>query len=152
MIVSIIRLTADLERIGDEAQKIARLAEDLAEGRDNKAYRKDPKHLGKSALRILRGALDAFARLDVHAAINTAALDPDIDEEFEMLTRLLITHMMEQPASVSSLLRVNWCARSLERIGDHAVNICEEVVFLVKGSDVRHKSLKEIQDRFLDQD
>ena len=147
MIVSVIRMASDLERIGDEAEKIARLAETL--GGDGVAFRADPKHLGSSALDILRGALDAFARLDVEAAINTAAEDPEIDREFESLTRLLITHMMEQPAHVKDLLRVNWCARSLERIGDHAVNICEEVIYLVKGSDVRHLSLKEIQDRYL---
>ena len=147
MIVSVIRMAADLERIGDEAEKIGRLAETM--GGNGSAFRSDPKHLGRSALDILRGALDAFARLDVAAAINTAAEDPEIDREFESLTRLLITHMMEQPAHVKDLLRVNWCARSLERIGDHAVNICEEVIYLVKGSDVRHLSLKEIQDRFL---
>lgn len=146
MIVSVIRMAADLERIGDEAEKIARLAETM--GSDGAAFRSDPKHLGRSAVDILRSALDAFARLDVDAAINTAAEDTEIDREFESLNRLLITHMMEQPAHVKDLLRVNWCARSLERIGDHAVNICEEVIYLVKGSDVRHLSLKEIQDRF----
>ena len=149
VVIAIIRMAADLERIGDEAEKIGRLAQMLAEGREGSSLGADPKHLGKSALDILHGALDAFARLDVEAAINTAAKDPEIDEEFESLTRLLITRMMEQPAAVKSLLRVNWCARSLERIGDHAVNICEEVVFLVKGSDVRHLSLKEIQERYL---
>ena len=149
MLVAIIRMAADLERIGDEAEKIGRLAETLTEGRDIASFRTDPRHLGTRALEILHGALDAFARLDVEAAINTAAMDPEIDREFESLTRLLVSHMMEQPASVKSLLQVNWCARALERIGDHAVNICEEVVFLVKGSDVRHLSLKEIQDRYL---
>ena len=149
MLVSIIRMAADLERIGDEAEKIGRLAETLITGRDTGSFRADPRHLGNNALAILRGALDAFARLDVEAAINTAAMDPEIDREFESLTRLLVSHMTEQPASVKSLLQVNWCARSLERIGDHAVNICEEVVFLVKGSDVRHVSLKEIQERYL---
>lgn len=147
MIISVIRMAADLERIGDEAEKIGRLAQTM--GSDGAAFRSDPKHLGTSSLEILRGALDAFARLDVEAAIHTAAEDPEIDREFESLTRLLITHMMEQPAHVKDLLRVNWCARALERIGDHAVNICEEVIYLVKGSDVRHMSLKEIQDRFL---
>lgn len=149
MIVSIIRMSSDLERIGDEAEKIGRLVESMDSSRDSTGFRADQKHLGESALTLLRGALDAFARLDVSAAINAAADDIEIDREFESLTRLLITHMMEQPSSVKSLLRVNWCARALERIADHAVNICEEVVYLVKGSDVRHLSIKEIQDRFL---
>jgi phosphate transport system protein len=149
MIVAIIRLASDLERIGDEAEKIGRLAEKLLASGDSTGFRGDPRHLGSSALDILHGALDAFARLDVEAAINTAAKDVAIDDEFESVTRLLITHMMEQPSRVNSLLQVNWCARALERIGDHAVNICEEVIFLVKGSDVRHMSLQEIRDRYL---
>ncbi|QFU77849.1 phosphate signaling complex protein PhoU [Halioglobus maricola] len=149
MIVGVIRMAADLERIGDEAEKIGRLAETIASGRDSVQFREDPKHLGKSAIDLLQGALDAFARLDVEAAIVAAAKDPDIDREFDSITRLSITHMMEQPASVKTLLRINWCARAFERIGDHAVNLCEEVVFLVKGSDVRHLSIKEIQDRYL---
>ncbi len=149
VVVSVIRMTADLERIGDEAEKIARHALLLSERRDAASFRGDPKHLGKQAIAQLRGALDAFARMDVRAAIETAAQDPEIDQEFESVTRLLISHMMEHPASVKSLLRVNWCARALERIGDHAVNLCEEVVFQVKGSDVRHLSLSEIRQRYL---
>ncbi len=149
MIIAVIRMASDLERIGDEAEKIGRLAEKLLISGDNHGFRGDPRHLGISALEILHGALDAFARLDVEAAIMTAARDPGIDDEFESVTRLLITHLMEQPASARSLLQVNWCARALERIGDHAVNICEEVIFLVKGSDVRHLSLQEIRDRYL---
>ncbi len=148
MVIAIIRMTSDLERIGDEAEKIGRLAERLAEGRGAAAYRADTKHLGKRTMTMLRGALDAFARLDVEGAIEVAEMDPEIDEDFEALTRLLVSHMTEHPNAVSDLLRVNWCARSLERIGDHAVNICEEVLFLVKGSDVRHLTAAEIRDRF----
>ena len=148
LLVAIIRMSADLERIGDEAEKIARCAQLLAEGRASRAYQADTRHLGKRTLSMLRGALDAFARLDVNGAIEIAGMDPEIDRDFEALTRLLISHMMEHPNAVSELLRVNWCARALERIGDHAVNICEEVVFLVKGSDVRHLSISEIRERF----
>ncbi len=148
MVISIIRMSADLERIGDEAEKIGRLAEVLAEGKGTKAYQADTRHLGKRTLEMLRGALDAFARLDVEGAIQVAEMDLEVDQDFEALTRLLISHMTEHPNAVSDLLRVNWCARALERIGDHAVNICEEVVFLVKGSDVRHLSAAEIRERF----
>ena len=150
MLVAIIRMTADLERIGDEAEKIGRLAMKLADGHEKQSYYLEPQHLGDSVLEMLHGALDAFARLDVEAAIDVAGRDPEIDREFESLTRTLITHMMEQPRAVKSMLRVNWCARALERIGDHAVNICEEVVFLVKGSDVRHLSHEEIRSKYLD--
>ena len=137
MLVSIIRMTADLERIGDEAEKIGRLAVNLAAGHEKQSFYTEPRHLGERVLDMLRGALDAFARLDVNAAI-------------EALTRLLITHMMEQPRAVSSMLRVNWCARALERIGDHSVNLCEQVIYLVKGSDVRHISLEEVRERYLE--
>ena len=150
MLVAILRMTADLERIGDEAEKIGRLAIKLADGHEKQSLYAESHHLGNSVLDMLRGALDAFARLDVEAAIRVAARDPEIDREFESLTRLLITHMMEQPRAVRSMLQVNWCARALERIGDHAVNLCEEVVYLVKGSDVRHLSQQEIEERYLE--
>lgn len=149
MIVSVIRMVANLERIGDEAAKIGRFALKLADDSDSRALQAEPLHLGDSVIAMLRGALDAFARLDVQAAIGIAAHDPDIDKEFKSLTRLLISHMMEEPQQVKNMLRVNWCARALERIGDHSVNICEEVVYLVEGSDVRHLSLEEIQRRFI---
>ena len=150
LLLAIIRMTSDLERIGDEAEKIGRLAAKLAEGHEKQSYYLEPQHLGESVIAMLAGALDAFARLDVEAAIKVAGQDAEIDREFESLTRTLITHMMEQPRAVKSMLRVNWCARALERVGDHAVNICEEVVFLVKGRDVRHLSYEEIRDKYLD--
>lgn len=150
MVLSVIRLISDLERIGDEAEKIGRLALQLADDHQRQSFYTEPNHLGESVVEMLQGALDAFARLDVGEAIRIAARDPEIDREFESLTRLLLTHIMEEPQRVKNMLRVNWCARALERIGDHAVNICEEVIFLVKGSDVRHLSLEEIQARFQD--
>ena len=149
MVLSVIRLISDLERIGDEAEKIGRLALQLAHGHQKQSFYTEPHHLGESVVEMLQGALDAFARLDVEAAIQIAGRDPEIDQEFESLTRLLLTHIMEEPQSVKNMLRVNWCARALERIGDHAANICEEVIFLVKGSDVRHLSLEDIQAKFL---
>jgi len=149
MVVAVIRIIANLERIGDEAAKIGRLALKLADNNDGMPFQAEPQHLGDSTIAMLRGALDAFARLDVQAAIALAARDQDIDKEFKLLTRLLISHMMEQPQRVKSMLRVNGCARALERVGDHSVNLCEEVVYLVEGSDVRHLRLEEIQRRYL---
>lgn len=149
LILSVIRMISDLERMGDEAVNIGRLVLQLSDiGQLRQTFRSEPSHLGDDVVAMLRGALDAFARLDVSAAIETAAKDRDIDREFESLTRLMLTHIMEDPQRVKSVLRVNWCARALERIGDHAVNLCEEVIFLVKGSDVRHLGLEEIQSRF----
>lgn len=147
MIVAIIRMTSNLERVGDEAAKVGRMARKLADVRDREAYVGEPQHLGEGVLEMLRDAMDAFARLDVQLAVATIARDLDIDREFKSLTRLLISHMMEQPQRVKNMLRVNSCARALERIGDHAVNLCEEVVYLVRGADVRHLSVEEIVQR-----
>lgn len=148
MVVGIIRMVANLERIGDEAAKIGRAALKLADDADKLACQSEPQHLGQGVTAMLRGSLDAFARLDVDAAIDIIARDQEIDREFKSLTRLLMTHMMEQPRRVKNMLLVNSCARALERIGDHAVNLCEEVIYLVEGSDVRHLSPNEIRRRY----
>ncbi|MCP5164449.1 MAG: phosphate signaling complex protein PhoU [Pseudomonadales bacterium] len=145
MIVAVIRMVSNLERIGDEAAKIGRKARKLADARDRQAYAGESVHLGEGVLQMLHGALDAFARLDVQAAVEIISRDLEIDREFKSLNRLLISHMMEQPQRVKNMLRVNSCARALERIGDHAVNLCEEVVYLVRGADVRHLSAEEIK-------
>jgi phosphate transport system protein len=147
MVVAIIRMVSNLERIGDEAAKVGRMAMKLADDRDRQSYYTEPKHLGDGVSSMLRGALDAFARLDVQLAISIIARDEEIDREFKTLTRLLMTHMMEYPQRVKSMLRVNSCARALERIGDHAVNLCEEVIYLVEGNDVRHLTLEEVRQR-----
>jgi phosphate transport system protein len=149
MILTVIKTVTDLERIGDEAEKIGRFALSLANNHEPESYFSELYHLGDHAISMLNGALDAFTRMDVEAAINVASRDPDIDKEFEALNRMLITHMMEDPREVKNVLRLNWCARSLERIGDHASNICEYVIYLVKGNDVRHISLEQIREQYL---
>ncbi|MCB1701576.1 MAG: phosphate signaling complex protein PhoU [Pseudomonadales bacterium] len=146
-VIAIIRLVANLERIGDEAAKIGRKALKLADDAGRNSYCSEPQHMGEGVCSMLRGALDAFARLDVDAAIEVIARDKEIDREFKSLNRLLMTHMMEQPQRVKNLLRINSCARALERVGDHAVNLCEEVIYLVEGNDVRHLSLDEVRRR-----
>ena len=97
---------------------------------------------------MLRDALHCFARMDYEAALRTAARDDDINAEYETLSRLLITHVMEDPRQVKNVFNITWCARALERIADHSVNICEYVVFLVKGKDIRHTDIADI-DNFL---
>lgn len=149
MIMTVIKTITDLERIGDEAEKIGRFALKLANSHEQRSYYSDLNHLGEHVIEMLNGALDAFARMDVEAAVRVAGRDPEIDQEFESLTRMLITHMMEDPREVKNVLRLNWCARSLERVGDHATNICEYVIYLVKGNDVRHVSLGDIQEQYL---
>lgn len=149
LIVAVIKIITDLERIGDEAEKLGRLSDKLAGSAELPVYRKELRHLGELVKSILRDALDAFARMDVDAAIRTAARDGDIDAEYETLSRLLITHIMEDPREVKSVMRISWVGRALERIGDHSVNICEYVVYLVKGKDIRHTEFDQVKSEFL---
>jgi len=149
LIVTVIKVITDLERIGDEAEKMGRFSAELANTKDAPSYRKELRHLGELVKSMLRDALDAFARMDVDAAIKTAARDEDVNAEYETLQRLLATHIMEDPRQVSNVFKITWCARALERIGDHSVNICEYVVYLVKGRDIRHTSFDQIRSEFL---
>ncbi len=136
--VAIIKTITDLERIGDEAEKIGYLASKLA-GMDRPAdsYR-ELKNLGHHVLQMLRDAMNAFARLDVEASKLILLEDERVDEEYDAITRQCITFMMEDPGSVRRVMNVTWAARALERIGDHAKNICEYVIYMVEGRDIRH--------------
>ena len=132
----------DLERIGDEAKKIASHAIILAEqDAPSKGYT-EVRHLGKGVSNILANALDAFARFDVEAALKTLKDDHQIDLEYKTALRELVTYMMEDPRSISRVINILWVVRSLERIGDHAKNLCEQIVFVVKGQDIRHSELR----------
>jgi phosphate transport system protein len=143
LIVAIIKTITDLERIGDEAEKIGFLASKLA-GMDRPAdsYR-ELKNLGSHVSHMLRDAMNAFARLDVAEALEVVREDELVDEEYETITRQCITFMMEDPRSIKRVMNVTWAARSLERIGDHAKNICEYVIYMVEGRDVRHTDISE---------
>ncbi len=144
LVMAIIKTITDLERIGDEAEALGRYALQLADGKSRSSDFVEIKHLGKHVRNMLRNALDAFARLDAESALKTILSNDEIDEEFDAINRQLITKMMEDPRDVKNALRVSWAARSLERMGDHARNICEYVVYLVKGKDVRHVSLDKV--------
>ncbi len=128
LIVAIIKTITDLERIGDEAEKIGFLASKLAAmDRPTDSYR-ELKNLGNHVAHMLRDAMNAFARLDVEEALETVREDELVDEEYEAISRQCITFMMEDPRSIKRVMNVTWAARSLERIGDHAKNICEYVI------------------------
>jgi phosphate transport system protein len=138
LVVAIIKTITDLERIGDQAEKLGRNQLELVQSGLNASAFVQIEHLGDHVSKMLHSALDAFARMNVEDAMKTIAMDERINAEFEALSRELITHMMEDPRTIKSAIRVSWSARALERIGDHAKNICEYVVFLVLGKDVRH--------------
>lgn len=150
LILTIIKAITDLERIGDEAEKIARYAvkttaNNIGSGRTHASLRNLSEHVKV----MLRESLDAFARMDVEQAMRVATSDKRIDNEFDTLSRLLLTRMMEDPRNIQHCMNVTWCARSLERIGDHSKNLCEYVVYLVKGKDVRHTSLDKVKEALL---
>ena len=143
LVVAIIKTINDLERIGDQAEKLGRNQLELIDDDAGSSHCMKLEHLGNLVSKMLNKALDSFARMDVDEALKTIGLDEKINAEFDGMMRQLITHMMEDPRTIRNALRVSWCARALERIGDHSKNICEHVVFLVRGKDVRHIGLKE---------
>jgi phosphate transport system protein len=148
LVLTVIKTTADLERIGDEAKRVARMAIRAASGAHGRNLFGQIAHLGDQVRRMLHRVLDTFARMDVEAAIAVAHEDVDIDREYENIMRQVMTYMMEDPRSVPGVLDLIWAARSLERIGDRCCNICEYVIYFVKGKDVRHTSLDQIQREF----
>ncbi len=146
LIVAIIKTITDLERIGDEAEKIGFLASKLAAmDRPPDSYR-ELKTLGNHVSHMLRDAMNAFARLDVSEAMEVVREDERVDEEYEAIQRQCVTYMMEDPRSIKRVMNVTWSARSLERIGDHAKNICEYVIYMVQGKDVRHTALPDVNE------
>jgi phosphate transport system protein len=146
LIVTIFKTITDLERIGDEAEKLGRYSILLADENTTPGHYVELRHLGEHVKRMLRDSLDAFARLDADAAMRTIHDDELVNEEFDAISRQLITRMMEDPREIKNALRISWCARALERMGDHTKNICEYLVFLVHGKDIRHTSLEKMQE------
>jgi phosphate transport system protein len=139
LVMMVTKAINDLERIGDEAKKIANHAIILAEQSGSVEGYTEVRHMGASVTRMLANALDAFARFDVDAAMRTLEEDKQVDLEYKTALRELVTYMMEDPRSISRVINVLWVIRSLERIGDHAKNLCEQIVFVVKGKDIRHQ-------------
>ena len=139
MILAIMKTVTDLERIGDEAQKIARMAKSMHErGPILAPPLVEVRHASEVAISMLRRALDAFARLDCDTAAEVIRDDAGIDAEFRSILRQLITYMMEDPRTISTALEIVWVAKAIERIGDHSKNMAEYVIYIVKGTDVRH--------------
>ncbi|MDP2226844.1 MAG: phosphate signaling complex protein PhoU [Moraxellaceae bacterium] len=146
-IIAIGKSITDLERIGDEASKVARYAIALCEEGESPRGYVETRHIGSQVRVMVHDALDAFARFDADLAFQVMQADGAIDTEYKTAMRALMTYMMEDPRAISRVLSVMWVLRSLERIGDHARNISEQLIFLVKGADVRHTSYEAIQKR-----
>jgi phosphate transport system protein len=145
LIITILKTITDLERIGDEGEKVAAIAARLAlRERPNNRYR-EVRNLGEVVIDMVHDTLDAFARFDTKLALEVLRRDRTVDEEYEAIQRQNITFMMEDPRSIRRALDVMWVVRSLERIGDHAKNICEYLIYLVLGKDVRHTKIEEIE-------
>jgi len=146
LLMAISKTTANLERVGDEAAKIARMVRSIIDsGSSRKLPASELRVAADLASGLLRKALDAFARLDCNAALSILKEDDLIDREFDGFVRKLITYMMEDPRTISASLDLLFLAKAIERIGDHAKNIAEFIIYVVKGEDVRHASIEEIE-------
>lgn len=145
LVMAITKIVVDLERIGDEASKIAKRALQLVEeGQSPRGY-VECRHIGHHVRKMVQDALDAFARSDSELALAVAREDKMVDQEYKTAMREMVTYMMEDPRSISRVLSILWVLRSLERVGDHARNVAEQVIYLVKGTDVRHIGLKNME-------
>ena len=146
IVLAMSKANTDLERIGDEAAKVARIAQSLCEEGESPRGYMETRHIGNQVRVMIHDALDAFARLDAEQALKVMMADADIDREYQSAMRTLMTYMIEDPRHIARVINVMWVLRSLERIGDHARNIAEQVVYMAKGTDVRHTSIEKIEE------
>jgi phosphate transport system protein len=151
LVIAVIKTITDLERIGDEAEKIGVLAARLASMERPSTNYIELRNLARHVKQMVHGALDAFARLDAKGALRVVKADDVVDEEYESIYRQGITFMMEDPRTISRVMDTTWTARAMERIGDHAKNICEYVIFMVHGKDVRYTGLENMEAEVLAQ-
>jgi phosphate transport system protein len=146
MVMAVVKTITDLERIGDEAQKIARMAKKVHESSINVGSQlADVRYAASIATDMLKTALDAFARLDLAGAAKVVKQDEEVDQRFRAILRQLVTFMMEDPRTISASIDILFIAKAIERIGDHAKNMSEYMVYLIKGKDVRHVSAEEFE-------
>lgn len=147
LLLGIYRVTTDLERIGDEANKIAKMALKFAEkGRAPRGY-PEVKHIAQLVTSMLANVLNAYARLDVDIAMDVAKQDALVDLAYKSAMRALMRYMSDDTENISATLNMMWSLRSLERIGDHVKNLSEQIIYMVKGYDVRHLEIEEIEEK-----
>lgn len=150
LLIAFSKATANLERMGDEAHKMARMVKSIIEsGAARSLPSSDLCMAADLASGLLRKALDAFARLDTKAALDILKEDDLIDKEFDGFVRKLVTYMMEDPRTISASLDLLFLAKAIERIGDHSKNVAELIIYLVKGKDVRHAAMNDIESAVL---
>ncbi len=145
LVVAVIKTITDLERIGDEAKRLARIALDLVEHHPRQGQFTDLQQLAEHARQMLREALDAFARIDVKESLRVVQEDRQVDREYESIMRQQITYMMEDTRTIQISLNIMWAARALERVGDRACNICEYVIYYAMGKNIRHISIDQVE-------
>lgn len=145
MVLTTIKMVRDLERIGDEAEKICRMAQLIHDAECQNLPRVELNHMAEIAVNMLHKVLDAFARMDVQAAMEVVREDQAVDNEFRAVLRQLITYMMEDPRTISRSIELLFGAKAIERIGDHCKNMSEHIIYLVKGRDVRHQDIDDVQ-------
>ncbi|GLT19486.1 phosphate transport system regulatory protein PhoU [Vibrio zhanjiangensis] len=145
LIMAIIKTITDLERIGDVATRMAYVAIESPSSKERQ-FQVSLEPLCRQAISMLHQVLDAFARMDVESAAQVHKLDDKIDAEYEAVIRQLMTYMMEDPKNIPHILQVMWSARAIERVGDRCQNICEYIIYFVKGKDVRHLGDQSIDD------
>lgn len=147
MVLAVSRVVRDLERIGDEATKIATHALEVSGNTHSNFCQQSIRYMGNEVVKMISAALTAFARHDIKGALDVVRNDKLVDQQYSSALRELITYMMEDPRSISQAINILWILRAIERIGDHARNISEQVIYLVSGADVRHSSISEMEEQ-----
>ncbi len=143
LLISVIKTITEIERVGDQAKRIAQMAIHLVDSENHNQYY-ELQHIVDMVSAMLHDALDAFARMNIHEVVSISKQVKNVNREYKSIVRQLITKMMEDPRKISRSLDLLWTARALERVGDHACNISEYVIYMVKGEDIRHLSTEEL--------
>ncbi|MFZ2171201.1 MAG: phosphate signaling complex protein PhoU [Methylococcaceae bacterium] len=146
LLITVIKIIHEIERVGDKAERVAQMAIQLA-GVESKFPHHELEHMAELVKGMLHDALDSFARMTIEELAEITERDDKVDREYENILRQLITRMMEDPRNITRTLDVLWTVRALERIGDHACYICEHLVYMIKGEDVRHLSQSELESK-----
>jgi len=147
LLIATIKIVREMERAGDKAERIAQMAIQLAGSENQFNHQYELEHMGELIKEMMHGALDAFARLNIDNITTITGKDGNVNREYENIIRRLITRMMEDPRNITRALDVIWAARAMERIGDYACNICEHLIYMINGEDVRHLSQEELEEK-----